>query len=154
WREAKLPELQKQLADLKKEFPAAQATRAAVMQTALNPRKAYIHERGDFRSQGKEVSAATPAWLPACERRTGGSEASAKKPGFSRLDLARWLVSPRNPLTARVTVNRIWQEFFGRGLVATSDDFGARGDPPSHPELLDWLASEFSGAFKVQSSKF
>ncbi len=87
---------------------------------------------GDYKTFGSEVAPGTPAILPPLN--VGAP---------TRLDLARWLVSKENPLTARVTVNRIWQEFFGRGIVFTSEDFGTQGDRPSHPELLDFLASEF-----------
>lgn len=141
--ELKLADLQKQLTDLKKSHPAAFVTRAPVIQTAFHKRQTYIHDRGDFRSRGPEVASATPPWL---------TQASPRVEAKSRLDMARWLTSRDNPLTARVTVNRMWQEFFGKGLVATSDDWGTRGDPPSHPELLDWLAAELmeSAAWDVK----
>ncbi|MFO1091761.1 MAG: DUF1553 domain-containing protein [Planctomycetaceae bacterium] len=94
---------------------AAGATRA-VMRAMPTPRATAVHEAGDFRAAGAAVTTATPAWLP------GGD--AAKPP---RLALAEWLVSPDNPLTPRVTVNRAWQSFFGQGLVATADDFGCAG---------------------------
>jgi hypothetical protein len=130
--ELKLAELQTALVRLKQELPAAQCTRAPVMQSAKTPRETFLHERGDFRSPGARVAAGVPQWLP-------GRPAGDAPP---RLALAQWLVAPANPLTPRVVANRAWQEFFGRGLVATPDDFGLRGDLPSHPELLDWLALE------------
>ncbi|MGI8980947.1 MAG: PSD1 and planctomycete cytochrome C domain-containing protein [Pirellulaceae bacterium] len=95
------------------------------------PRVTNIHLRGDFLAKGDAVEAKTVAALPGTV-------------GSNRLDLAQWLVNPANPLPARVTVNRLWQQHFGRGLVATSDDFGRQGEKPSHPELLDWLASDFA----------
>jgi hypothetical protein len=97
------------------------------------PPKTYVHVKGDWRDRGAEVQPGTLAVLPPLP------------PGqpATRLTLARWLVSPDHPLTSRVAVDRIWQEVFGRGLVYTSEDFGTTGDRPSHPELLDWLASEF-----------
>jgi hypothetical protein len=101
------------------------------------PRETHVHLRGDFLSPGDAVAAGTPAFLPPI----GPCDGQA-----TRLDLARWLVSPTNPLTARVTVNRIWHQLFGRGIVPTLDDFGKQGEKPSHAELLDWLASEFKGS--------
>lgn len=97
------------------------------------PRTTHIHTRGNFRRPGEEVTADTPTVLPKLDTNTK----------VDRLALARWLVSPQHPLTARVVINRLWQELFGRGIVATSDNFGVRGDRPSHPELLDWLALDF-----------
>lgn len=96
------------------------------------PRPSHIFIRGDFRSPGIAVQPGTPDALPPLP---------TAHP--NRLALAQWLVSPANPLTARVTVNRFWQELFGRGLVTTPEDFGARGDKPTHPELLDYLAAQF-----------
>jgi hypothetical protein len=97
------------------------------------PPKTYIHIKGDWRDHGPEVQPGTLAVLPPLP--------AGAKP--TRLTLARWLVSPDHPLTSRVAANRIWQEVFGRGLVYTSEDFGTMGDRPTHPELLDWLASEY-----------
>lgn len=97
------------------------------------PLKANVHIRGEFLSKGEEVVADTPAVLPALP----------KSNRADRLALAKWLVSKENPLTARVQVNRMWEQYFGHGLVETSEDFGTQGSKPTHPELLDWLATEF-----------
>ena len=96
-------------------------------------RKTWILIRGDYKSHGVEVQPATPAFLNSAHT----------DPAPSRLTLAKWTASRDNPLTARVAVNRMWQAFFGRGIVSTPDDFGAQGDRPSNPELLDWLAATF-----------
>jgi hypothetical protein len=104
-----------------------------VMQELAAPRVTHVLERGEFDRSGERVSPGTPAVLPPFP-----ADAPA-----NRLGLARWLVHPDHPLTARVVVNRTWQLFFGQGLVRTPEDFGRRGEPPTHPELLDWLAVEF-----------
>ena len=114
-----------------REIEAAVPT-TMVMREMDDPRPTFVLRRGEYDQQTDEVDAAVPAVLPAIP------EDLPK----DRLGLARWLVSGDHPLTARVTANRIWQRFFGRGLVATSGDFGAQGEWPSHPDLLDWLATE------------
>ncbi|MBL8221965.1 MAG: PSD1 domain-containing protein, partial [Bryobacterales bacterium] len=109
-------------------------TRALVMREMAKPRVSYIHLGGDFTRKGSTVEPGVPSVLPPLPKSEG-------RP--TRLDFARWLVSKENPLTARVTVNRIWQKYFGKGIVDTENDFGTMGERPTHPELLDWLAGEF-----------
>ena len=110
----------------------AETTKAQVVDHLKVPRKTRLLVRGDFLNQADEVQPNTPAILPPLD---------SSNP--NRLELARWLFNPKNPLTARVTVNRIWSRYFGRGIVPTINDFGTQGEPPSHPELLDWLATQF-----------
>jgi hypothetical protein len=114
--------------------PMETTIKAQTIAESRGRRDTRVHERGDFLSQGDLVQPGTPGVFPPLNAR-------GKMP--DRLDLAHWLVGDTNPLTARVTVNRVWQQYFGRGLVATGDDFGTQGDRPSHPQLLDWLANRF-----------
>ncbi len=109
-------------------FPATM-----VMKDLAKPRDTFILNRGQYNAPGDKVAAMVPAIFP---------QLPADVPR-NRLGLARWLVDPSHPLTARVTVNRYWQRLFGVGLVKTSEDFGVQGELPSHPELFDWLAAEF-----------
>ncbi len=108
-------------------------TVASVMNERTEPASAFVLFRGDYDKRRDPVTASTPAVLPAMP-------SDLPK---NRLGLAQWLFRPEHPLTARVTVNRFWQELFGNGLVRTSGDFGLTGEAPSHPELLDWLAVDF-----------
>lgn len=104
-------------------------------EVAKDRRQTYVHMAGDYTRRGPDVIPASLSALPSMKK--------PLQPEPSRLDLARWLVSPQHPLTSRVAVNHIWSKLFGFGLVRTPDDFGTAGESPSHPGLLDWLASEF-----------
>jgi hypothetical protein len=127
--------LEKQLKSVRDRDAAAKSvTKVMVMDTLPKPRETFILVKGAYdKKTDVKVESGTPAMLPAM---------TPEEPR-SRLGLAQWLVARDNPLTARVTVNRMWQSFFGTGLVKTAEDFGLQGEKPSHPELLDWLAVEF-----------
>lgn len=123
-----LADARKQEKELKKEIPTT-----LVMQERSQPRETHVMVRGNFMNLGDKVTPGVPAVLPPLP---------AEQPA-NRLTLARWLVSRENPLTARVTMNRFWGQYFGHGIVETVEDFGTQGERPTHPELLDWLATEF-----------
>ena len=127
--------LHEELASLQKERDEIeqQITSTLVFRELSKPRPSYVLHRGEYDQQRDEVHRATPAVLPPL------SDDAPR----DRLGLAQWLVDGQHPLTARVTVNRLWQQVFGTGIVKTSEDFGSQGETPSHPELLDWLAVQF-----------
>jgi hypothetical protein len=129
------PEMKDAVAPLlnaRKNPPLGQATLVMEERPASNPRPTHLHYRGEYLQPRDTVPPAVPAFLP---------QLPADVPQ-NRLAFAKWLFSPENPLTARVTVNRQWQAFFGKGLVTSLEDLGYQSDPPTHPELLDWLATE------------
>lgn len=113
--------------------PVEKLPTVMVMQEMPQPRETFILKRGVYDQHGERVTPSVPASLPPL----------AKSEAHNRLGFAQWLVNPTNPLTARVAVNHQWEMLFGTGLVKTTEDFGSQGEPPSHPELLDWLATEF-----------
>ncbi len=110
-----------------------QVREIGTMRESKEPVPHYVLERGDYTTPGKQVERRTPDWLPPFP----------EGEPVNRLGFARWLISEDHPLTARVTINRIWQQFFGTGIVKTSDNFGLQGEHPTHPALLDWLARDF-----------
>ncbi len=123
-----LEALNKGLDEINREIPSTM-----IMGEMKKPRETFILARGDYRNRGEQVFPNTPSVLPPLPK-----DAPA-----NRLTLAKWLVDPGNPLTARVAVNHFWQMYFGVGIVKTAEDFGSQGDPPSNQQLLDWLAMEF-----------
>jgi len=125
---AELKALKKEKEEFEKGIPTAM-----VMAEMKKPRETFVLARGDYRNPTEKVQPGVPAMLPPLP----------KNAPLNRLTLARWLVDPNHPLTARVAVNRFWQMYFGTGIVKTQEDFGVQGEPPVHPELLDWLATEF-----------
>lgn len=139
FREINVPEIQdlnKTLASRKEELAKVQAAvpSTMVMEEMEKPRDTFVLVRGNFQHKGEKVTAAVPKVL---------FHGKPEDMPTNRLQLARWLVSTNHPLTARVTVNRYWQMLFGNGLVKSANDFGSQGNYPTHPELLDWLATEF-----------
>jgi mono/diheme cytochrome c family protein len=133
-----LEEAKKEAAAFEKKLP-----NTMVMEEMATPRDTFIKVRGQYDHDGEKVAAGTPAFLPAI-----GAPANGER--LTRLDLARWIASPQNPLTARVAVNRFWAMLFGTGLVKTVNDFGAQGEWPSHPELLEWLAADFARDWDIK----
>ncbi|QDV66399.1 Planctomycete cytochrome C [Rosistilla carotiformis] len=119
--------------DLASKRPAPKQIVAPAVQQRRKPRQTFIHYRGDFRQPSDKVYPGTPSFLPPLE----SSEKDA-----DRVDLAKWLFHPEHPLTARTATNHIWQHLFLEGMFRTEDNLGVAGDPPTHPQLLDWLAGE------------
>lgn len=137
--------MRQQHAELKDVKKRKQALDRAILNTMVmmelgKPRDTFVLARGDYRNKTEKVTPGVPAVLPPLRYpdREGGD---LRYP--DRLTLAKWLVDPNHPLTSRVAVNRFWQMYFGHGIVKTVEDFGVQGEPPVHPELLDWLATEF-----------
>ncbi len=124
----RMGQLKSQQDEINKKVPTT-----LVFKERAEPKPAYMLKRGEYDQRGDQVTRALPAFLPPLP---DGAP-------LNRLGLAEWLVDENHPLTARVAVNRFWQQVMGTGLVKTSDDFGSQGEPPSHPELLDWLARQF-----------
>jgi hypothetical protein len=129
-----------ELADLQQKLAALKPETSVPIMRDKEPkarRETFVQLRGNYKSLGDKVTPGVPQVFHPFDL----SQADAG--GLNRLDLAKWIIDPQNPLTARVWVNRLWESLFGIGIVRTSEEFGSQGDAPTHPELLDWLAMEF-----------
>jgi mono/diheme cytochrome c family protein len=126
-------QLAKEIQNLESAPPQVARNSAMSLNQRAQPRETHIHIRGEFLDKGPRVEVNTPTFLP---------KISSRGARLDRLDLANWIFSPDNSLTPRVYVNRVWQEYFGRALVVTENDFGTQGEEPTHPKLLDWLSNE------------
>ena len=131
-KQIEIPELEAAIPELRSRYPSHSA--ASVVRERAEPAATHLRIRGDFFQPSEVVEPATLSALVSAGNQNHRPD---------RIALARWIMDDANPLTARVVVNRMWQQFFGTGLVSTTDDFGIQGERPSHPELLDWLAAEF-----------
>src|SRR5439155_25264045 len=145
--------LRRELRTLERKKPSALAEALCVSEIGRTPRDTFVLLRGNPQAKGEKVEPGFPSVLAgritlASERET---PADSRTSGRRRV-LADWIASPENPLTTRVLVNRLWQYHFGRGIVRSSSNFGYQGTPPTHPELLDWLASELvAGGWRLQA---
>jgi len=139
------PELKKltaQSAETAKKLKALEAPKTLVMQEMEKPRGSFMFKRGVYTQKGDVIQPLVPAVLhPLADKHFTYGNKKFEEP--NRLVMARWLMDADNPITARTAVNRFWQEIFGRGIVTTPEDFGIKGERPTHPELLDWLANHF-----------
>ena len=143
---AREKELRARIEEVKRLVPPRYPEALGIAEEGAPP-KTHVLVRGSARQPGPEVAPGFPSVLASASRSrsaAGPAAVPAKKPAACgrRLDLARWIVDPQNPLATRVWVNRVWEHHFGRGIVRSPSDFGTMGDPPTHPEILDWLAAE------------
>ncbi|MFM7594442.1 MAG: DUF1553 domain-containing protein, partial [Isosphaeraceae bacterium] len=143
--------IKREVYELDRLRPEPPAKAFAIKNEKPEPPVTYVYKRGDWKIHGPAVAPRPPGVVMAAAGETGWLKSVETGKSAKRADLVNWLTNQANPLVPRVIVNRLWQHHFGRGIVATSSDFGTRGEPPSHPELLDWLASELvRGGWKLK----
>lgn len=137
-----LGKLNAETASTAKKLKALESPKTLVMQEMEKPRDSFLFKRGVYTAKGDHIKPFVPAVLhPLQDKHFQHNGKKISEP--NRLVMAQWLMDPDNPITARTAVNRFWQEIFGRGIVTTPEDFGIKGEPPTHPELIDWLANHF-----------